>query len=97
MPWLTPMDGAVRLQLRVVPRAAHDRVEGALGDVLKIRLRAPPVEGQANAALVEFLADQLDLPRRAIVLEAGGQARLKRVRVEGLSADAVRRRLTGPR
>ncbi len=61
--------------------------------VLEVRVSAPPVEGTANEALVELLAGRLDLPRRALTLVSGEHGRSKRIRIEGLSLDEVRRRL----
>ena len=61
--------------------------------VLVVRVSAPPVEGAANEAVVEVLADSLALPRRAVTLVSGEQGRLKRVRIVGLGLDEVRARL----
>ena len=93
MAWLVVQHDGVTLSIRVTPRSSRNRVDGPVGDALKIRLNAPPVEGKANEALVEFLSETLGLPRRAIRLEAGAQARLKRVRVMGLDASTVEQRL----
>lgn len=87
--WLKAIGGGVELSLRIVPRASKDGVAGVMGDALKIRLRAPPVEGKANEALREFLAGRLGVPVRAVSLVAGETGRRKRVRVEGLSASAA--------
>ena len=90
MPWLTETpDGAV-LNLRVVPRAAKNAIQGELGDALKIRLCAPPVDGAANAALVEFLAGAFSLPRARVQLLSGQTSRNKRVLLAGLPASRVR-------
>jgi uncharacterized protein len=83
------------LELKVIPNAPRDSVAGFLGDVLKVKIHAPALEGRANAALTDFLAGQLHLPRRAIELVRGGQSRRKVVRIDGLAADEVRRRLGG--
>lgn len=56
-------------------------------------MSAPPVDGAANEALLELLADALDLPRRAVTLVSGEHGRAKRVRIEGLTVDDVRARL----
>ncbi|MCX6995809.1 MAG: DUF167 domain-containing protein [Kiritimatiellaeota bacterium] len=96
MAWLQETPQGVALSLRIVPRAARDAVQGVLGDALKIRLTAPPVEGQANAALMRFLADRLDLPARQVHLLSGLTGRSKRVLVQGLSAAAIRARLLEP-
>jgi hypothetical protein len=85
--------GSVILQVRVIPRAARDEADGWMGEALKVRLRAPPVEGRANAALARWLAKQLDIPIRRVVIESGKRSRLKRVRLEGCSVEEVARRL----
>ncbi len=82
-------DGAV-LTLRIIPRAAKNAIQGEHGGALKIRLCAPPVDGAANAALVEFLSDTLSLPRSRIHLLSGQTSRAKRVLLSGLSASAIR-------
>ena len=58
-----------------------------------IRLAAPPVDGAANDALIAFLSEALDLPRRNITIVAGGKSRTKRVRIVGLAIDSIRARL----
>ena len=68
---------------------------GWLGAILKVKVQAPALDGRANAALAEFLADQLGLPRRAVVLLRGDKSRQKVVRVDGLTQAEVQRRLTG--
>jgi uncharacterized protein (TIGR00251 family) len=89
MPWLTDTpDGAV-LNLRIVPRAQKNAIQGELGDALKIRLCAPPVEGAANSALIEFLSETFSLPRARIQLLAGATSRNKRVLLAGLAASAI--------
>ena len=82
-----------RLEVKVIPGASRDEVAGTMGNAVKIKLRAPPVEGRANEALVEFLAEQLDLPRRAISLERGDTSRQKLLRIEGIDLATVRARL----
>jgi uncharacterized protein (TIGR00251 family) len=81
------------LRVHVVPNAKSDVVVGERGGALKIKLRAPAVEGKANAALVHFLAEQLKLPRNAIVLKRGEKSRGKTIEILGLSKDDVCRRL----
>lgn len=85
-------DGVV-LRLRIQPRSSANRVAGVQGDALKISLTAPPVEGQANEALVRFLAGLLGVARRRVRLLAGEASRLKVVRVEGITDAQVRERL----
>jgi uncharacterized protein (TIGR00251 family) len=81
------------LRVHVVPNAKSDSVVGEHGGAVKIKLRAPAVEGKANAALIRFLAEQLKLPRHAIVLERGHRARDKLIRIDALTAEDVRTRL----
>jgi len=81
-------DGAI-LDIRVVPRAGRTALAGMRNGALLIRLAAAPVDGAANAELLAFLARLLDLPRPRLLLVAGERARLKRVRVLGMTAAAL--------
>jgi len=83
------------LRVHIVPYAKDDAVIGEHGDAIKIKLRAPAVEGKANAALIRFLADQLELPRRAIVLERGRTSRDKLIRIDNVSDEDLYNRLLG--
>ncbi len=76
-----------------MPRASRTRVDGERAGAILIRLAAPPVDGAANDALVAFLAEQLDLPRRNIAIVSGATSRNKRVSIDGMDAAAVRARL----
>ena len=73
------------LSVRVVPRSAKEGVAGYEGGVVRIRLNAPPVEGQANESLVRFLARTLGVPKSRITLVSGGKGRSKIVRVDGVT------------
>jgi len=75
--------GDLVLELRVQPRASHTGLAGLRADRLLVRLQAPPVDGRANAALVEFLARECGVPRARVVIEQGHSGRDKRVRVHG--------------
>ncbi len=90
-----PTSNGTRIAVRVQPRASRNRVEGVHGGRVKIRLTAPPVEGAANKALVAFLADVLDVPRRSIAIVQGHRGREKVVEVEGLAPQEVSARLIG--
>ncbi len=81
------------LHFRIAPNAKINQVVGAHGAAIKIKLRATAIEGKANAALLNFLAEQLEISKHAIVLERGQKSREKLIRIEGLSADKIRRRL----
>lgn len=82
---------AVRLTVRVQPRAARDEVAGRHGAALKIRLTAPPVDGAANESLVKFLAKTLDIPARSVTIVSGASSRTKIVELVGVSEDRVQR------
>jgi uncharacterized protein (TIGR00251 family) len=78
------------LPIRVLPRSSRNQVLGERDGAIAIKLQAPPVDGAANAALLRFLAQHLDVPQRRIALVSGQAARCKRIRVEGLTADQLR-------
>lgn len=84
---------AFMLQVRLTPRAAQDKIAGWEGDVLRVRVTAPPVEGRANEALLRLLASALDVPASRLRLARGQTQRNKVVAVEGLSEEEVRARL----
>jgi len=77
-------------QVHVILRGRREGIVGLYGDALKVRLTAPPVEGKANHALQVFLAGRLGVSPSAVEILGGHASRRKRVRVAGVSADAVR-------
>lgn len=81
------------LPIKAIPNAPRNQVIGWLGDALKVKVHAPPVEGRANVVLCEFLAEELDLPRRAVTVLRGDTSRHKALHIDGLSLDEVRTRL----
>ena len=86
-PWGATASG-LSVTIRLTPRGGRDALDGieTLADgrrVLKARVRAAPTEGEANAALVALVAKMLDVPRRAVTLAAGENARIKRIVIEG--------------
>ena len=90
MPWLREAPGGVILEILVQPRASRTRVVGEHDGRLKVQLAAPPVDGEANAALVDFLAGELGARRSDVTIERGDTGRRKTVRVAGLTVAAVR-------
>mgnify|MGYP003338117046 CR=1 FL=1 len=82
--------------VRVQPRASSDAVIGEREGAIAIRLKAPPVDGQANAALLRFLARKLGVAPTAVELVRGATGRQKWIRVAGLSAEGVRQALLAP-
>ena len=90
---IQPTSGGVIVAIRVIPRAGRSGAAGTRGDALLVRLNAPPVDGAANAELVELMADLLDVARSAVTIVSGERGRSKRVRVSGVDADYVASRL----
>jgi len=82
--------GGVTFAVRVTPRSRKNEIVGADGEALRVKLNAPPVEGAANAALCEFLAQALGVRKSAVTLVAGQTSRRKVVRVEGVTVEQVR-------
>jgi len=80
---------SVEIAVRVIPRAKKTACAGLRDDALVIRIAAPPVEGAANAALVEFLSSTLDVPRRAVRILSGDRGRHKRVAIDGVTRAQV--------
>ncbi len=85
--------GTVTFQVKVHPRARKDALTGIHGDALKLSLTAPPVEGRANEAVVEFFAGLLRLPRSSITIAAGQTSRNKVVRISGITAAVLKQTL----
>jgi uncharacterized protein (TIGR00251 family) len=84
---------SVSFEVRVTPRASRSGLRGISEGSLKLGLTAPPVDGAANAALCEYLAEVLEVPRRAVEITHGLQARRKTVRVSGLDSETLRARI----
>lgn len=82
-------DGRVRFSVHVQPRASRSEVAGVHGDALKVRVSAPPVEGAANAAVVELLAKVFAVGPRDVMILAGESSRSKVVEIAGLTKAAV--------
>jgi uncharacterized protein len=83
----------VTFAVKVHPRARKNAITGELGDALKVSLTAPPVEGKANEACIEFFANLLKVPRSSVTIAAGQTSRNKVIRVVGLSAVELQKRL----
>lgn len=84
---------SVTVKVHVMPRASRAGVAGLLGDAVRIRLSAPPLENRANEALVRFLSASLDVPRPSVTIIAGQRGRRKVVRVTGMPRKEIFRRL----
>lgn len=93
-PFLAAPDG-VFIKVRVQPRSSKNQVEGVVNGAVKIRLNSPPVDGAANAALIELLSKLLNIRKSAISIANGEKSRDKRVFVEGASLAQVEEALLG--
>jgi uncharacterized protein (TIGR00251 family) len=87
-----PANG-VSFAVKVHPRARKNAITGTLGDALKLALTAPPVEGKANHAVIEFFADLFEIPRSSVTIASGETSRNKVVRISGFPKDKVQQRL----
>jgi uncharacterized protein len=94
---IQPVPDGVLIHVRVLSRAGRSGVAGVRGDAVVLRLHAAPVEGAANAELIEVMASALDVPKRAVSIVAGERSRQKRVRVTGIDVAQAERRLMGNR
>ncbi len=83
----------VSFAIKVHPRAKKNAITGELGDALKLSLTAPPVEGRANEACIEFFANLLKVSRSSVTIASGEAGRNKVIRIAGMAADEVRRRI----
>jgi uncharacterized protein (TIGR00251 family) len=79
--------------VKVHPRARNNALTGEFGNALKVSLTAPPTEGRANQACIEFFADLLKVPRSSVTIASGQSNRKKIVRVAGMSAEEIRRKM----
>jgi len=85
---------SVTFSVRVHPRAHRERVAGVLGNALKLEITAPPVEGRASQACIEFFAQLLKVPRSSVTIAAGNNSRNKVIQVAGVGAARVKQTLT---
>ena len=81
------------VRFHIVPNAKANQVMGEHGSAIRIKLRAPAVEGKANAALRSFLADALKISEHRITLEHGQKSRDKLIRIDGMGEEDARQRL----
>ncbi len=97
VPWLRAVPAGVTLAVRAQPGAKKTAIVGVYGEgdsaQLKIQVHAPPIEGRANAALIEFLAQIFDLPRKSVELVSGESSRSKVFLLRGASVADVKARI----
>ena len=85
--------GYVTFSIKVQPRAKKNAITGSVGDALKVSLTAPPVDGKANQAVIEFLAEIFKIPRSSITIASGETSRLKVIRISGVDKATMEQRL----
>ena len=83
----------VVLTVHVQPKASRTECVGILGDALKIRVAAPPIDGAANDELIRFIAGLCGIPRASVLIQSGSEGRRKRLCLKGITAELVMARL----
>lgn len=92
-PFLRSADGVVYLSVKVQPRASRNEVGAVLGNELKIKVTAPPVDSAANEALIDFISQVLHCPKSAVQLMRGAASRHKVIAIRGIPADGISAKL----
>ena len=87
--WIRPARDGASVEVFVRPRAAKDAIAGVHGTGLRVKVKAPPVEGRANRAVEELFARLLGLPRSAVTVVTGESSRHKTIHVAGMSPEDV--------
>jgi hypothetical protein len=90
---IRPISGGVTIDVRVIPRARRSEIGGTRGQAVLVRLKAPPVDGAANAELIDVIASKLHVAKNVVSLVTGEHSRQKRLKVVGLDAATVQARL----
>lgn len=93
MAFIREDEAGATFAIKVHPRAKKNAITGEVGDALKVSLSAPPIDGRANQACIEFFAKLLKVPRSSVTIASGQSSHQKVIRVIGLSAEEVRKRV----
>ena len=93
--YLRSQPDGVWLSIKLQPRASANEIAGVMGEELRVKVTAPPVDSAANEALIRFLAERLGCGRNKVELVRGQTSRHKVVRVHGMTAEEVARRIGG--
>lgn len=80
-------------KVRVIPRSSRNQISGKEGEVYKVKLTAPPVEGEANRALIGLIAKRLKISKKDIEIVAGAKSRVKTVKITGFEISEIERLL----
>jgi uncharacterized protein len=83
----------VTFAVKVQPRARKNAITGVVGDAVKLALTAPPIEGRANQAAIDFFAGFFEIPRSSVTIASGATSRTKVLRIAGMSKQTVEQRL----
>ena len=94
-PFLEETRKSLYIRVRVQPRACENRVDDAGGNALKLRVAAPPADGEANRAVIEFLSRILGVRKSALSMDSGLKSRVKRVRVQGMTLKTLEEAFSG--
>jgi len=89
-----PQTTGIDIRVKLVPRSSKNQIVGREGDLIKIKVTAPPIEGQANKALIELLSKKLKKPKSHIHITAGETSKLKTVKIIDCSPDEIDQHLT---
>lgn len=93
LPFLEQAKDGVYIRLRVLPRSSKNMLCGVQTNALKVKIIAPPVEGEANRAVIDFISGLLSTKKGAVTMDSGLRSRNKRLFIEGMTASEARRRL----
>ena len=85
---LTQVENGIRLEIKVQPRSSKNQIVGEHNGALKVKLTAPPVEGEANQALLAYLASILKIPKKNVVLLKGESSRNKILEIRGVNVES---------
>lgn len=92
-PYLKVQNDLLLLHVKVQPRASRNEIGEVMGQELKVKITAPPVESAANEELIRFLAEVLHCPRQAVTLVRGGSSRHKVIALRGIPAESIEQKL----
>ncbi|MGI6677535.1 MAG: DUF167 domain-containing protein [Dehalobacterium sp.] len=95
MLYITEKDGKVILKVKVQPRASKNELAGILGDAVKLRITAPPVEGEANKSVIKFFARLFKIPQNQVQIISGDSSRNKIVELTGVNLKEVQEAVKG--
>lgn len=84
-----PDEGRIEIKVKVVPRSSMNRIIGKEGDVYKVKITSPPVDGLANKALIELFAKELGVSKRSIEIVSGHRSKLKMICIYGVSEEDI--------